>query len=324
VQRLKTERLRPLFTVRSGVYPREFGETKEISVMTHRLLLDTSSLMYRAFFALPQSISDQNGQPINAVHGYLDMSARLLANYTPGELIHVYDADWRPAGRVDLYPPYKGNRPDDPETLPPQFTRLREILTAFGLPQAEAPAWEADDAIGSLCANASADDHIGIVTGDRDLLQLVQDGSTNTPKIEVLYTVRGVSKLEIFDEAAVVKKYNVPPQRYVDFAILRGDPSDGLPGVKGIGEKSAAKLIAAYPTLQAIVDDADSQSARIAKSLKDSTAYIALMQQIVPVRNDVAVTIARPTKDEALVAKLSAAYGITGPVKRLEAAITID
>lgn len=288
--------------------------------MTHRLLLDTSSLMYRAFFALPQSISDQNGQPINAVHGYLDMTARLLTNYAPDELIHVYDADWRPAGRVDLYPPYKGNRPEDPETLPPQFTRLRKLLTALGLPQAEAPQWEADDAIGSLCAKAAADDHIGIVTGDRDLLQLVQDGGTDAPKIEVLYTVRGVSKLETFDEAAVVKKYNVPPSRYVDFAILRGDPSDGLPGVKGIGEKSAAKLIAAYPTLDAIVDDAGAQSARIANSLKNSTEYIALMQQIVPVRKDVAVEVNRPSKDESLIATLSVTYGITGPIKRLEAA----
>ena len=108
--------------------------------MTYRLLLDTSSLMYRAFFALPPSIADQAGQPINAVHGYLDMTTRLLTTYKPDELIHVYDADWRPAGRVELYPPYKADRPADPVTLPPQFVRLREILTALGLPQAEAPA----------------------------------------------------------------------------------------------------------------------------------------------------------------------------------------
>ena len=285
--------------------------------MPYKLLLDTSSLMYRAFFALPQSISDQHGRPINAVHGYLDMTTRLLTEYKPDELIHVYDADWRPAGRVTLYPPYKADRPADPEALPPQFERLREILTALGLPQAEAPQWEADDAIGAMCAAASAADRIGIVTGDRDLLQLVQDGDSGGPTIEILYTVRGVSSLDVFDEAAVNSKYNVPPQRYVDFAILRGDPSDGLPGVKGIGEKTAAKLIAAYPTLAALMAHADAQSARVAANLKAATEYIAIMQQIVPIRKDVSVEVMRPARDEALVAKLAATYGITGPVKRL-------
>ena len=285
--------------------------------MPYRLLLDTSSLMYRAFFALPPSIADHSGQPINAVHGYLDMTTRLLTTYRPHELIHVYDADWRPAGRVALYPPYKADRPQDPAALPPQFVRLREILTALGLPQAEAPAWEADDAIGSLCAAAQPDDHIAIVTGDRDLLQLVQDGDGATPRIEVLYTVRGVSALETFDEAAVQQKYQVPPQRYVDFAILRGDPSDGLPGVKGIGEKTAAKLVAAYPTLAALLTAADTQPARIAANLKAAAEYMAIMAQIVPVRKAVAGEISRPLKDDALVANLPAAYGITGPVKRL-------
>ncbi|MCB0064443.1 MAG: 5'-3' exonuclease [Caldilineaceae bacterium] len=288
--------------------------------MPFRLLLDTSSLMYRAFYALPPTISDQQGKPANAIHGYLDMTARLLTDYAPDELIHVYDADWRPAGRVAIYPPYKGNRPEDPVTLPPQFDRLREILTALGQVQAEAPAWEADDAIGTLCATAAATDHIGIVTGDRDLLQLVQDGGADQPKIEVLYTVRGVSNLATFDETAVMEKYYVPPQRYVDFAILRGDSSDGLPGVKGIGEKSAAKLIAAYPSLEAILKNASSQTARIATSLQDAAAYIALMQQIVPVRRDVKIEVNRPPKNELLVATLAPQYGVSGPVKRLEAA----
>ncbi|MCB0105156.1 MAG: 5'-3' exonuclease [Caldilineaceae bacterium] len=288
--------------------------------MSYRLLLDTSSLMYRAFFALPASISDQNGRPINAVHGYLDMTARLITDYAPDELIHVYDADWRPAGRVALYPPYKGDRPEDPETLPPQFERLRAILTALGESQAEAPHWEADDAIGTLCATAAPTDHLAIVTGDRDLLQLVQDGTEATPKIEVLYTVRGVSTLDTYDEVAVTQKYNVPPQRYVDFAILRGDPSDGLPGVKGIGEKTAAKLIATYSDLDALLADADRQSARIAANLKEAAPYIATMQQVVPVRKDVAVTMHVPQRDEALVKELAAAFGLTGPVKRLESA----
>lgn len=285
--------------------------------MPYRLLLDTSSLMYRAFFALPQSISDQNGNPINAVHGYLDMTARLYTDYKPDELLHVYDADWRPAGRVDLYPPYKGDRPADPETLPPQFDRLREIVSALGLPQVEAPQWEADDAIGTLCATADAQDQIGIVTGDRDLLQLVQNGSRDKPAIEVLYTVRGVSQLEQFDEAAVMQKYNVLPHRYVDFAILRGDPSDGLPGVKGIGEKTAAKLVNAYASLEELLTKRQEQTARIAANLENATEYIQLMQQIVPVRTNVALKRIRATRDMPSVDQLATTYGITGPVKRL-------
>ena len=155
------------------------------------------------------------------------------------------------------------------------------------------------------------------MTGDRDLLQLVQDGNEDMPTIEVLYTVRGVSTLETFDEAAVQQKYNVPPQRYVDFAILRGDPSDGLPGVKGIGEKTAAKLVADYPSLGALLAAADTQPARITANLKAAADYIAVMTQIVPVHKAVEVEISHPVKDDALVAKLAAAYGITGPVKRL-------
>ena len=195
--------------------------------MTYRLLLDTSSLMYRAFFALPASIKDDDGRPVNAVHGYLDMTTRLLTTRRPDSIVHVYDDVYVPGDRARAYPPYKAHRPPDPEGLPEQFGLLETVLAAFGAERASAANWEADDAIGTLCAQARADDVVEIVTGDRDLLQLVRD---HTPTVRVLFTVRGVSDLGVFDEAAVQEKYGVPAARYVDFATLRGDPSDGLPG----------------------------------------------------------------------------------------------
>src|SRR6266545_1242253 len=121
-------------------------------VMANRVLLDTSSLMFRAFFSMPATVKAPDGRPINAVHGYLDMTARLVADRHPDEIVHVYDDDWRPAARVALYEGYKANRPPDPEGLPEQFDILRNVLDALGMSQAEAPAWEAEDAIGTLCA----------------------------------------------------------------------------------------------------------------------------------------------------------------------------
>ncbi len=285
--------------------------------MTHSLLLDTSSLMYRAFYALPESMVDEAGQPINAVHGYLDMTARLQQDYQPDEIIHVYDADWRPGGRTDVYPPYKGDRPEEPETLVPQFVLLRKVLNAAGLTSAEAPAWEADDAIGTLCAQSAAGDMVEVVTGDRDLLQLIRDESSSGPTVRVLYTVRGVTQLAVFDEAAVEEKYGVPPNRYVDFAILRGDPSDGLPGVKGIGEKTASKLVQNYATLDALLADADKQTPKMSENLQAAGDYIAKMFHVVPIRTDVTTNINRPQKDAEQLGQLAKQYRLSGPLGRL-------
>jgi len=292
--------------------------------MSHCLLLDTSSLMYRAFFALPQSITDEAGQPVNAVHGYLDMTANLLRDYTPDELIHVYDHDWRPAARVAAYAGYKADRPDDPETLPPQFDLLRRVLDALGMMQAAAEQWEADDAIGSLCTHAAPGARIDIVTGDRDLLQLVRDGSETQATVCVLYTVRGVSQLAAFDEAAVEEKYGAPPQRYVDFATLRGDPSDGLPGVKGVGEKTAARLVNQYASIPALLDDVDAQSPRLAENLRAAQEYLNVMQNVMPIRTDVDVQIRQPERDPAQLDDLAQRYRLGGPITRLGDALQLE
>ena len=291
--------------------------------MAHQLLLDTSSLLYRAFFALPQSISDGDGQPVNALHGYLDMTANLLRDQQPDALIHVFDHDWRPAARVEAYPAYKAERAADPESVPaalqPQFDQLPALLDALGQTRAEAEGWEADDAIGALCQQAQPGDRVDVVTGDRDMLQLIDDGDSKRPRVRVLYTVRGVSELAEFDTAAVEEKYGVPAHRYVDFATLRGDPSDGLPGVPGVGEKTAAKLIAQYESLDALLDAAeqDALTPKLSENLRHSRDYLAAMRCVVPIQRDVEMVMTQSERDESKLAALAEQLGLTGPVGRL-------
>ena len=286
--------------------------------MAHRLLLDTSSLTYRAFFALPTSIKAPDGRPINAAHGYLDMTANLVRDSAPDEIVHVFDHDWRPADRVSAYAGYKSARPDDPEGLPEQFDVLRAVLPALGHTLAEAPGWEADDAIGTLCAQIAPEDRIDVVTGDRDLLQLVTDGP---PQVRVLFTIKGVSQLGTFDEAGVEAKYGVPAARYAEFAALRGDPSDGLPGVRGIGEKTARTLVQQYPTLADLLANLDDLTPRLRTSLDESRDYLRAMDDVVPVRTDVVVTVQRTQRDDEALDALGEEHRLSGPLKRLREAM---
>lgn len=283
----------------------------------HELLLDTSSLMYRAFFALPTSIRDDDGRAVNAVHGYLDMTSRLVHDRHPDRVWHVLDDDWRPADRVAAYAGYKADRAEDPQELPWQFELLREVLDASGSDVAWAPGWEADDAIGVFAARARAAGagRMEIVTGDRDLLQLVHD-----PVVRVLFTRRGVSRLDEFDEDAVVDAYGVPASRYVDFAVLRGDPSDGLPGLPGVGEKTARRLVDAYRDLESLVADAGAQTPKLARVLRESGEYLAAMQAVVPVRSDVPVETRTGAPDDDRLDALAAAHRLQGAVGRLRAA----
>lgn len=293
--------------------------------MTHRLLLDTPSLTYRAFFALPASITAADGQPVNAVRGYLDMTARLVADRRPDEVIHVFDHDWRPAPRVQAYPGYKAQRQPDPEGLPAQFELLREVLDALGQVQAEAPGWEADDAIGTLCAAADRADRVDVVTGDRDLIQLVRDRGTAAQDggsaVRVLFTVKGVSALTVYDEAGVHDRYGIAPSRYADFAALRGDPSDGLPGVKGVGEKTARTLVRDYPSLDALLQGLDTLPRGLAQRIHAARAYLAAMRQVVPVRCDIDVRLRIGARDDARLDDLARQHNVEGPIRRLRQAL---
>jgi 5'-3' exonuclease len=293
--------------------------------MTHRVLLDTSSLMYRAFFSVPPTVRSPAGDPVNAVYGYLEMTTRLLESRRPDDVVHVYDDDWRPAQRVAAYAGYKAARPPDPAGLPEQFTLLRRILDAIGMAQADAAGWEAEDAIGSLCARAGPKDQIDIVTGDRDLIQLVRD-----PTVRVLFTLKGVSEVRVLDEAGVLDKYGVPAARYGDFALLRGDPSDGLPGVRGVGEKTARELVRAYPDIPALIADAQAirrsapilqRSRALRSAIRDAAEYLEAVGSLMPIRTDLEVRSWQPDPDEAALAELAEANRLTGPVRRLKDAL---
>ncbi len=226
--------------------------------MTDRLmLLDTASLYFRAFYGVPDKVKAADGSSVNAVRGLLDMIAKLVTTYEPTRLVACWDDDWRPQWRVDLLPSYKAHRvvevvaagPDVeevPDPLEAQIPLIREALAVLGIPVVGAAEHEADDVIGALATRAEVP--VDIVTGDRDLFQLVDDARG----IRIVYTARGMSNLELVDDAAVFSKYGVHADQYADFAVLRGDPSDGLPGVSGIGEKSAAALLSACGDLDGI------------------------------------------------------------------------
>jgi 5'-3' exonuclease len=262
---------------------------------------------------------------MGTVHGYLDFVTRLLVSRRPDEVVHVYDHDWRPVARTDIYPGYKSDRLPDPEGLPEQFELLRTVLDLTGMPQAETPDWEAEDAIGALCARAPKTDRIEIVSGDRDLIQLVRD-----PIVRLLFTLRGVSELLELDEAAVLDRYGVPAARYAEFAILRGDPSDSLPGVRGVGEKTARALMQTYTSLEDLLHDAETATPRdgplrgkpaLRARLREARDYIASMQRLVPVNAVAPVEVWSGQRDDDALRALAEERGFKGPAQRLIAAL---
>lgn len=263
--------------------------------MTDRLmLLDSASLYFRAFYGVPDTVKAPDGTPVNAVRGFLDIITRLVTTYEPTHLIACWDDDWRPQWRVDLIPTYKTHRvaevtatgPDVevvPDPLEVQVPVIRQTLDALGIPIIGAAEHEADDVIGTLATRASLP--VDVVTGDRDLFQLVDDASG----VRVIYTARGMSNLEIVTDQTVVKKYGVLPSQYADFATMRGDSSDGLPGVAGVGEKTAATLLAAHGDLAGIIAAAEAgegMSAGVRAKILAALPYLEVAPTVVEVVKD--------------------------------------
>ena len=221
------------------------------------MLLDTASLYFRAFYGVPETMTAPDGTPVNAVKGLLDMIARLIRARHPARLVACLDFDWRPAFRVAAIPSYKAHRanPDGSEVVPAalnaQIPVILDVLAAAGVVMAGAAGYEADDVIGTLAAAAAQP--VEVVTGDRDLFQLVDDDRN----IKIAYVARGVANLELIDEAAVTARYQIPGRSYAAFAALRGDPSDGLPGVPGVGEKTAAALVRVFGSVEAMLEALD-------------------------------------------------------------------
>ncbi|MCY1231565.1 5'-3' exonuclease [compost metagenome] len=273
--------------------------------MSHRLmLLDTASLYFRAFYGVPDTIRRADGTPVNAVRGLLDMIARLTTDYEATHLIACWDDDWRPQWRVDLIPSYKSHRvaevvaggPDVevvPDALEAQIPMIRRVLELAGIAVVGATEHEADDVVGSYASHAGLP--VDVVTGDRDLFQVVSDDR----EVRVIYTARGMKNLEVVTDAVIVGKYRVLPEQYADYAILRGDTSDGLPGVAGIGEKTAASLLGEYGTLamllEAATDPDSGLSASVRSKLAAATDYLNVAPAVVNVVRDLGL----PTLEDA-------------------------
>lgn len=242
------------------------------------LLVDAASLAYRAYHALPSIKAADGVTETNAVYGFLNFLARLIADRRPSRLIAALDADWRPAFRVEALPSYKTHRLAEegapPDEVEQQMPLLLEALAAVGISTAEAEGYEAEDVIATLARRATG--AVEVVTGDRDLFAIVRD-----PQVRVLYTLRGVSELALVDEAWITAKYGIPGRSYLDYAILRGDPSDGLPGVAGIGAKTASFLLSRYGSLDAILAAPD-LSPTIRARLRANAAYLAAARRVVP------------------------------------------
>ena len=293
------------------------------------LLVDSASLYFRAFFGVPETMTAPDGTPVNAVRGFLDMLATLIRTRRPDRMICALDFDWRPAWRVELVPSYKTHRLAQeafdgsegvPDALSPQVPVILDVLAAIGIQAVGAERYEADDVIGTLATRGPGP--VEIATGDRDLFQLVDDATPTA----VLYTGRGVAKLEVLDDAAILRKCGVPAAAYADFATLRGDPSDGLPGVPGVGEKTAARLVNRYGSLEGILaalDDPDSGFAPgLRAKIADAGPYLAAAAPVVRVARDVPLPKLDPTlpsaplDPDALVA-LAEKWNLAGSLTRL-------
>lgn len=308
------------------------------------LLLDGASMWFRSFFGVPSSITAPDGRPVNAVRGFLDSVATLITRERPGRLVVCLDLDWRPAWRVELIPSYKAHRVAEvdemaeanveevPDDLSPQVDMILELLEAFGIATAGAPDHEADDVLGTLAA-AEQRDPVVVVSGDRDLLQLVGDDPV---PVRVLYLGRGLANAVMFGPAEVAEKYGVPVGRagdaYAELALLRGDPSDGLPGVPGVGEKTAATMLAQYGSLDAILAAAHDPKSKLPRAFRAkilaAADYIDAAVPVVRVARDAPVEVYRDSDDlplhaadPARVAELAERYGLASPVARLQKAL---
>ena len=255
------------------------------------MLLDSASLWYRAYYGMPDTLLSPSGEPINAIKGFLDMSARLMQRYQPTRFVACLDGDWRPSWRVELFPEYKANRLDgdgdeeEPDLLTPQIPLLLEVLDIFNIPIVGVDDYEADDVIATYSLREKGPTRI--VTGDRDLFQLVDDARD----VKVAYLAKGISAHDLVDRKFIEEKYGIPGDRYALFAMIRGDASDGLPGIRGIGEKGAATIAQHFSTLdeaiQAAANNDDRLPNNVRKKLLEGREYALIAPKLVHCALDV-------------------------------------
>jgi len=300
------------------------------------MLLDSASLYFRAFYGVPDQRRSLDAPPTNAVRGFLEMIASLVVTHRPTHLVACWDNDWRPAFRVNAIPTYKTHRltagsdiqEESPEDLTPQVPLIVDALRALGIPRIGSDGYEADDVIGTLTHRARGQQLVDVVTGDRDLFQLVDDEAG----VRILYTARGgVRDPDVVTQDFLQSKYLVGTgQAYADMATLRGDTSDGLPGVAGIGEKTAATLINQYGDLASLrraLAEGDPQIKGAQRTrLEAASAYLDVAPTVVQVALDAPVpefdaALPREVADLTLLSALASEYGLTTPINRVLGAL---
>jgi 5'-3' exonuclease len=280
---------------------------------------------------MPDTLLSPSGMPVNAIRGYLDMTARLIGMYSPDRIVACIEGDWRPSWRVDIFPAYKANRleeesdeEEEPETLTPQIPVLLDLLDAFGIPMLGVDDYEADDVMATFAVREKGP--IRVVTGDRDLFQLVDDKRD----VKVVYLAKGLSQHDLVDIKWVAEKYGIPGDRYALFAMFRGDPSDGLPGVRGIGEKGAALIANNFASVEETLAAAHAEdeilSKSLAKKIIDGTDYLKIAPTLVNCARDVAIPkmdIKLPSKpaDLSEIYAIKDEYGLGASVDRLISAL---
>ena len=294
------------------------------------LLIDSASLWYRAYYGMPDTLFSPSGEPVNAIRGFLDMTARLITQYQPTRIVACLEGDWRPTWRTDLFPEYKANRVDEsgeeeePDTLGPQIPVLLDLLDEFQIPMVGVDNYEADDLIATYSKSESGPTYI--VTGDRDLFQLVDDKR----KVKVIYLAKGFSQQEVVDRAWITTKYGIPGDRYALFAMIRGDASDGLPGVRGIGEKGAAVIANHFTTIEDALAAAHSEDDRLTpllrKRLIEGSDYIKIAPTLVHCALDVplpkmSLNLPKAPTDLSEIYSVKEEYGLGASVDRLIAAL---
>ena len=290
------------------------------------MLLDSASLWYRAYFGMPDTLVSPSGLQVNAIRGYLDMTSKLINLYKPNRIVACLEGDWRPSWRVELFPDYKMNRLDEsgeeeePDTLSPQIPILLDLLEALGFPMLGVDDYEADDLMATFAVNQPGP--VRIVTGDRDLFQLIDDKRD----VKVVYLAKGIANHDLVDLKWIEQKYEIPGDRYGLFAMIRGDASDGLPGIKGIGEKGAASIAKQFTNLhevmKAAINDDERLTANIRKKLLESAEYARIAPKLVGCATDVSIpemNIDLPNKplDTQKIQDIKEEFGLGTSVDRI-------
>lgn len=301
------------------------------------LLIDSASLWYRAFYGMPDSLRSPSGTPVNAIRGFFDSLARLTIHYQPRQIVACLDGDWRPLWRTELIPEYKAARDaqltqDDEKAaeevdLESQTPVILDLLDAIGLPIVGIDDYEADDVIATLATREPGS--IVIATGDRDLFQLVDDEKP----VRVAYLAKGITSYELVDLAWIAARYGIPGERYSLMALLRGDPSDGLPGVRGIGEKGGAKIASLFASVSEMIDAATRNDQRLgpnlSKKIIDGIDYLKRAEPVVNCVRDLrlpSIPKKLPTQvaDRKRLDELISEYGVGTSVNRLLSALSLE